>query len=940
MAEVTVSELAKSVGASVDRILAQMKQAGLSHQTPDDTVSDEEKQTLLSFLKSSHGESAAAPKKITLKRKTTTTLKTGSGSGRKTVNVEVRKKRTYVKRELTAEDAAETAADEVLIPEQEQLESTPVAEIPESVSSDTAVEEIVADTVVEAEVEAASPEPEPEVEATPEPEVEDVVAEEAEPAAAEPAPAPVVEQRSSFVDDAEILRQRAAVRKKAEEEAEVARRKADAEKADAAAKQKAKQAAEQKGSAEKPAAGDKDESKHHKKPKPKSETEEFDEEAKAKHNKKAGKAVKKVAGPKKVASALDYVEDKEEIDEVIHSAPKSKKGGQNNNSSNSGSRPLIKVANRHGFKKPTGKITYKVEIPEEIVVSELAQRMNVKAGEVVKHLFKLGTMVTINQAIDQETAQLVVEEMGHEAVLVSGDAVEQKLREQVVEVDDAELVARAPVVTVMGHVDHGKTSLLDYIRKTRVASGEAGGITQHIGAYRVNTSHGELAFLDTPGHAAFTAMRARGAQCTDVVILVVAADDGVMPQTEEAVQHARAAGVPLVVAVNKIDKEAADPDRVKNELSAKDVIPEDWGGDTQFINVSAHTGEGIEELLEAVALQAELLELSAPVNVPARGVVIESRMDKGRGVVATVLVQGGELKRGDIMLAGQSFGRVRAMVNEYGDNIDSAPPSTPVEILGLDTPPEAGDEFLVVPDERKAREVSEFRAEKERTERMQRQQAAKLENMFAGMGSDEKKILPIVLKTDVRGSLEAIQAALLDVGNDEVQVNFVGGGVGGITENDVNLALTSGAVIVGFNVRADNSARKLAESESAEIRYYSIIYQLIDEVKSALAGMLDPERVEEIVGIAEVRDVFRSPKFGQVAGCMVVEGNVYRNKPIRVLRDNVVIFEGELESLRRFKDDVNEVRNGMECGIGVKNYDVKVGDQIEVFDVKEVAREL
>lgn len=939
MAEVTVSELAKSVGASVDRILAQMKQAGLSHQTPEDTVSDEEKQTLLSFLKSSHGESAAAPKKITLKRKTTTTLKTGSGSGRKTVNVEVRKKRTYVKRELTAEDAGEIVEDEALTPEQqEQLEVASVADAPEPASSDTAVEEIVADADVEPEEEAASPEPEPEVEITPEPEEEDVVAEEAEPAVEEPEPAPVIEQRSSFVDDAEILRQRAAVRKKAEEEAEVARRKADAEKAEAAAKQKAEKAAEQKTSAAKPAA-DKDESKHHKRPKPKSETEEFDEEAKAKHNKKAGKAVKKVAGPKKVASALDYVEDKEEIDEVIHSAPKSKKGGQNN-SGNSGSRPLIKVANRHGFKKPTGKITYKVEIPEEIVVSDLAQRMNVKAGEVVKHLFKLGTMVTINQAIDQETAQLVVEEMGHEAVLVSGDAVEQKLREQVVEVEDAELVARAPVVTVMGHVDHGKTSLLDYIRKTRVASGEAGGITQHIGAYRVNTSHGELAFLDTPGHAAFTAMRARGAQCTDVVILVVAADDGVMPQTEEAVQHARAAGVPLVVAVNKIDKEAADPDRVKNELSAKDVIPEDWGGDTQFINVSAHTGEGVEELLEAVALQAELLELSAAVNVPARGVVIESRMDKGRGVVATVLVQGGELKRGDIMLAGQSFGRVRAMVNEYGDNIDSAPPSTPVEILGLDTPPEAGDEFLVVPDERKAREVSEFRAEKERTERMQRQQAAKLENMFAGMGSDEKKILPIVLKTDVRGSLEAIQAALLDVGNDEVQVNFVGGGVGGITENDVNLALTSGAVIVGFNVRADNSARKLAESESAEIRYYSIIYQLIDEVKSALAGMLDPERVEEIVGIAEVRDVFRSPKFGQVAGCMVVEGNVYRNKPIRVLRDNVVIFEGELESLRRFKDDVNEVRNGMECGIGVKNYDVKVGDQIEVFDVKEVAREL
>jgi translation initiation factor IF-2 len=425
-----------------------------------------------------------------------------------------------------------------------------------------------------------------------------------------------------------------------------------------------------------------------------------------------------------------------------------------------------------------------------------------------------------------------------------------------------------------------------------------------------------------------------------VVILVVAADDGVMPQAEEAVQHARAAGVPIVVAVNKCDKETADPDRVKNELAAKDVIPEDWGGDTQFINVSAHTGQGIDELLEAVSLQAELLELKAPVDVPARGVVVESRVDKGRGVVATVLVQGGHLKRGDIMLAGQSFGRMRAMTNELGQQVKDAGPSTPVEILGLDSAPNAGDEFVVVPDERKAREVAEFRAEKERKEKLQRQQAAKLENMFAGMGADQQKTLPVVLKTDVRGSLEAIQAALMEIGNEEVQVNVVSAGVGGITENDVNLALSTGAIVIGFNVRASAATRKAAEDESVEIRYYSIIYQLIDEVKGALSGMLEPERVEEIVGIADVRDVFRSPKFGQVAGCMVTEGVVYRNKPIRVLRDNVVIFEGELESLRRFKDDVNEVRNGTECGIGVKNYDVKIGDQIEVFDVKEVAREL
>ncbi len=473
-----------------------------------------------------------------------------------------------------------------------------------------------------------------------------------------------------------------------------------------------------------------------------------------------------------------------------------------------------------------------------------------------------------------------------------------------------------------------------------MASGEAGGITQHIGAYRVKTKQGELAFLDTPGHAAFTAMRARGAQATDVVILVVAADDGVMPQTEEAVQHARAAGVPIVVAINKCDKEAADPDRVKNELAAKDVIPEDWGGDTQFIEVSAHTGQGIDELLEAVSLQSEMLELKAPTNVPARGVVIESRMDKGRGVVATLLVLGGTLKGGDIVLAGQSFGRVRAMTNELGKNVKEAGPSTPVELLGLDAPPSAGDEFLVVPDERKAREIAQTRAEKERHDRLQRQQASKLENMFASMETDQARVLPIVLKTDVRGSLEAIAAALHDMGTAEVEVKIVGDGVGGITENDINLAMSSGAIVIGFNVRADATARKVAENENVEIRYYSIIYQLIDEVRDALSGMLDPERVEEILGVAEVRDVFRSPKFGQVAGCMVTEGTVFRNKPIRVLRDNVVIYEGELESLRRFKDDVNEVRNGTECGIGVKNYDVKVGDQIEVFQVKEVARAL
>ena len=493
----------------------------------------------------------------------------------------------------------------------------------------------------------------------------------------------------------------------------------------------------------------------------------------------------------------------------------------------------------------------------------------------------------------------------------------------------------------MGHVDHGKTSLLDYIRKSHVASGEAGGITQHIGAYHVETDHGMISFLDTPGHAAFTAMRARGAKSTDIVILVVAADDGVMPQTEEAVQHARAAGVPLIVAVNKMDKEGADPERVKNELSAKEVIPEDWGGDTQFINVSAHTGEGIDELLDAVLLQAELLELTAARDVPAQGIVIESRLDKGRGPVASLLVQSGTLRKGDIVLAGLQFGRVRAMLDENGKPIDEAGPSIPVEILGLDGTPDAGDQFAAVESEKRARELADFRQEKSRDNKLQRQQAAKLDNMFESMTAGEKKTLNVVVKADVRGSLEAIQTALLDLGNEEVQVNIVSGGVGGITETDVTLAMTSSAVIFGFNVRADNAARRLVEEEGVDLRYYNVIYDLIDDVKQALTGMLAPELREEIVGIAEVRDVFRSPKFGQIAGCMVTEGTVYRSKPIRVLRDNVVIYQGELESLRRFKDDANEVRNGTECGIGVKNYtDVKVGDLIEVYEVKEIARSL
>ena len=596
--------------------------------------------------------------------------------------------------------------------------------------------------------------------------------------------------------------------------------------------------------------------------------------------------------------------------------------------------------NEHAFTKPTAPVVREIELPETITVGDLAAKMAVKAGEVIKELMKMGVMATINQPLDQDTATLVVEEMGHKvSKLIADNQLEQDVTEAVNY--DGDQTTRAPVVTVMGHVDHGKTSLLDYIRSSRVASGEAGGITQHIGAYHVETDHGMVSFLDTPGHAAFTSMRARGAQATDVVILVVAADDGVMPQTEEAVQHAKSAGVPLVVAVNKMDKEGVDPDRVKNELSARDVIPEDWGGDVPFIPVSAKTGMGIETLLEAVLLQAELLELKAHFDGPGQGVVVESRLDKGRGPVATLLVQNGTLKKGDVVLAGTCYGRARALLDENGKQTDSAGPSIPVEILGLNGTPDAGDNFMVVENEKKAREVAEFRETKLKEQHQQRQQAAKLDALFAGMAEGEVAALNVVVKTDVRGSLEAIVSSLQKLATDEVKVNVVASGVGGITETDATLAVAAGAVLFGFNVRADNAAKKVVEGNDVDMRYYSVIYDLIDDVKQAMAGLLAPELREEIVGIAEVRDVFKSPKFGQIAGCMVTEGVIYRNKKIRVLRENVVIYEGELESLRRFKDDVQEVRQSTECGIGVKNYqDVRPGDQIEVFDVKEVARTL
>ncbi|MFT4813219.1 MAG: translation initiation factor IF-2 [Paracoccaceae bacterium] len=847
MADVTISALAGVVGVSVDKLLSQVKEAGLPHKKADEVISNEDKNTLLVFLRRGHGDSDAtdgAPKKITLKRKTIATLKSASTHGRgKTVAVEVRKKRTYVKRsEIPEEAAAEEAAAE--------------AAAAEAAAEEAAVAAAAAAAAAEAEKAAA---------------VEKVAAD-AKGAAEAAVPAPAVTASPSDTADSKLG----------------AKRKAPA----------------------KPA--------------------ESPDEKKKGNPRSKGKVQPAKRQAKTIHVNDDFVLEGDDFDAM---------GGRRGRGGRKSKAKM--AAQQHAFAMPTGTKIRDVIIGEANSLVDLAQQMSVKTGEIVKILFKMGVMANINQVLDQDTASLVIEELGHKARFVSEDVIEEELAESLAaDVGEVE-IERAPVVTVMGHVDHGKTSLLDYIRESTVASGEAGGITQHIGAYHVNTDHGMISFLDTPGHAAFTAMRSRGAKATDVIILVVAGDDGVKPQTEEAVQHAKAAGVPLVVAINKMDKEGVDTDRVKNELAALEVIPEEWGGETQFIEVSALTGAGVDKLLEAVLLQAELLELKAYTDVPGHGVVIESRLDKGRGSVASVLVQNGTLNTGDIILAGHEYGRVRALVDEKGQNIKSAGPSIPVEVLGLNGVPEAGDDFVVVADEKKAREVAEFRRTRHKDSLQAKQQSSMVENMFEGLGKPEKGIFNVIIKTDVRGSLEAIVGSLHKLGTDEVAVNVVGSGVGGISETDVHLATTSKAMIIGFNTRADKSARDIIDNEGLALRYYNVIYDVIDDVKAIMGGMLSPEIRETIVGIAEVRDVFNSPKFGFIAGSMVVEGTVYRSKPIRVLRDNVVIYEGELESLRRFKDDANEVRNGIECGIGVKNYnDVKVGDKIEVYETTEIARSL
>ncbi len=841
MADVTISELAKVVGVDVDKLLSQVKDAGLPHKKADEIISNDDKNTLLQSLRGSHGEGegAAAPSKITLKRKTLGTLKSASSSGRgKTVNVEVRKKRTYVKR---------TEVEEEVVPEE------PVAVEPAIITPDPVV-------AAEAAIAAA--------------------AEAAKATADEPAPAsPSAPAAALIVPDVPS------------EEAASAR-------------------ADKPGAKRKPAT-----------------KKEIDDEA----EKKRTQARTTKGKPAKRQNRTLHVNDAFVLE-----------GGDSEGRRRGGRRGRNRLSgSTQAFEMPTEAVVRDIKIGEANKVTDLAQQMTVKAAAVVKALFKMGVMANINHVVDADTATLLVEEMGHRPNFVSEDALEEQLAESLAAEIGEEKITRAPVVTVMGHVDHGKTSLLDYIRKSTVASHEAGGITQHIGAYHVDTDHGMVSFLDTPGHAAFSAMRSRGAKATDVIVLVVAGDDGVKPQTAEAVQHAKAAGVPLVVAINKMDKEGADPDRVKNELAAMEVIPDDWGGDTQFIPVSAHTGDGVDKLLEAILLQAELMELTAYTDVPGQGVVVESRLDKGRGAVASVLVQNGTLRTGDIVLVGKEYGRVRALVDENGVNIKSAGPSIPVEILGLTGVPDAGDEFVVLADEKKAKEVAEFRRTRLKDSVQAMQQAALIDNMFAGIGKPNLSIFNIILKTDVRGTLEALTASLVAMNTDEVQVKVVSSGVGGISENDVHLAATSKAMIVGFNVRADKTSKEIIDNEGLQLRYYNVIYNVLDDVKAIMGGMLSPEIREEILGVAEVRDVFTSPKFGQIAGSMVIEGTIHRNKPIRVLRDDVVIYEGELESLRRFKDDANEVKNGVECGIGVKNYtDVRVGDKIEVYKTTEIARTL
>lgn len=864
MSDKTVRELAGVVKIPLERLLVQLKEAGLPVSEPDDVISDDDQMKLLAHLRNRHGKPAAeaesSPRRVTLERRKVIEIKQANvpGSSTKTISVEVRKKKTYVNVKHKEEPGTVEPEKPVLT---EQAASVGLA----AVAGKPAAEEAV---------KTAGQEPQ---EAAPE-----LGLQTAEKATTDT----VVEPDLDTELDALTIKP------------------------------------EKKGKHEKPV-------KQKESEEPKKKPDEKERRLEESIKKNAERVRQQAEGKKETLHRSKIDEDGRTINWDSRKKKKHKPSTRNS----------IQSDGKHQFEMPVAPMVKEVTIPEVVIVSDLAQKMSVKAALVIKHLMKLGIMATINQSIDQETAAILVEEMGHKPVMQNDDDFEQELLAEAQQEDNRVSIPRAPIVTIMGHVDHGKTSLLDYIRKTRVAAGEAGGITQHIGAYQVKTDHGSVTFLDTPGHAAFTAMRARGADVTDVVIVVVAADDGVMPQTKEAVDHARAANVPIIVAMNKIDKADANPEKVMQELANINVIPEEWGGDVQFLKISAKTGEGIDDLIEALIVQTEILELKAPIEGAAAGIVIESRLDKGRGAVATVLIQKGTLENGQMVLCGQEFGRVRAMFNENGKAIKEAGPCVPVEILGLSGTPNAGDEFLVVQNERIAKDLAKHREDRKRFSKHAAQSASKLDEVFSRMAAGEIASVNLVLKTDVQGSLEALRGSLVDLSNEEVEVKVVYGGVGGINEGDVNLALASGAILMGFNVRADATARRLIEEKGVDLHYYSVIYDAIDEVKKSISGMLAPEIKEHIVGLAEVRDVFRSPKFGAIAGCMVVDGYVKRNLPIRVLRENVVIYEGQLESLRRFKDDAAEVKMGMECGIGVKNYnDVKVGDHIEVFERTEIKR--
>jgi len=902
MTDKSIKELALKLGRPVEKLLEQVREAGLPQRKSDEIITAEQQDHLMSHVKKSQGSDGHAGQ-ITLKRKTTSTAKVASTSGKaKTINVEVRKKHTFTKpdpEQIKAEALAKAQAEQQAKAEAEQK---PVAPKPADAPKTGANNASKALEAMRAAAKQTSDKQE--------------VSKAAVVVKRKSTNKPIVKQVVKPTETAEQKKAR---------EAQAAQLKAVEE----AARRKAAEEAQQR-------------------------TLEQMRQMASKYTAEDTTATIRVVDDSPLAAGLvgqayedSFAKEDREIKRGTNTnnTRSSKKGGRRGEEQsfrdNSHKRGLkTSQSNKHGFEKPVKKQVYDVEIGETIVVADLAAKMAVKVREVIKSLMKMGELVTQNQAIDQEVAALIVEEMGHHPVLVSETAAEDTLMEQAEEARGVQST-RAPVVTIMGHVDHGKTSLLDRIRRAKVAAGEAGGITQHIGAYHVTTDKGIITFLDTPGHAAFTAMRSRGAKATDIVVLVVAADDGVMPQTAEAIDHARAAGTPIIVAINKMDKESADPDRVLNELTTKEIVPEQWGGDVPVAMVSAHTGAGIDELLDLILIQAELLELKASEEGAAQGVVIEARVDNSRGAVTSILVQNGTLKVGDLVLAGSSYGRVRAMTDENGKRIQSAGPSIPVEILGLPEAPMAGDEVLVVNDEKKAREVADARMDRERQKRLERQSAMRLENIMASMGKKDVPIVNVVLKTDVRGTLEALHVALADLATDEVKVRIIGSGVGAITESDVTLAESSEAVLLGFNVRADNTARQKADADSIDIRYYSVIYQLIDDVKAAMSGKLAPEHRETILGVAQVREVFHSSKFGAAAGCMVLEGTLHRNKPIRVLRDEVVVFQGELESLRRYKEVVEEVRAGMECGLAVKGYkDIKPLDKIEVYDVQLIKRSL